>query len=146
MLIRLCPRPAEPWAVTVVWLQRPASPLFYRAQRTLEFHKQINGGVKRTLYRTVLVSVANSAREICEYLKKINVPSTVPLQVAQIATECHKYVGAGTWVSGPLRWGAGREYSFYTMFHVAVLLRDRDQIEVFMLHERFSIPYGTHEQ
>ena len=41
--------------------------------------------------------VANSEREICENLKKINVPSTVP-QVAQNATSQH--VGAGTYVSG----------------------------------------------
>ena len=51
-----------------------------------------------------------------------------------------QHVGAGTCVSGPLAWGARREYKlvctdsipFYTVFHVAALLRNRDQIEDFM--------------
>lgn len=87
----------------------------------------------------VLVSVANSEREICENPKKINVRSR--RQVAQ-NPEYHKYVGAGTWVSG------GRAVANivcinsiprYTTFHVRTSPGPGSNC----LHERYSTVFLT---
>ena len=114
-------------------------PLFSWAQRTLEFHKQINGGVRRDERCNEFIAVYLCCKFGERDLREPKKDKRAKYGPAG-GTECNVSIGRGGHPRlGLTGWGARREYSMLLVtvsrsiqFHVAALLRDRDQIEAFM--------------
>jgi hypothetical protein len=115
------------------------TPSFPGRKEPSKFHKQINGGVRRDERCNESIAVFLCCKFGERDLRKPKKDKRAKYGPAGGA-ECNVSISRG----GHLRlrltgWGARREYSMLLVtvsrsiqFHVAALLRDRDQIEAFM--------------